>query len=161
MEKIQEVKISQLKVVSEPNVKIVISEIVAGVSIIMYDPVRKLCGALHVILPRCFPGYQQDGPKFADTAIPMLLDALIRKGADKERLIVTIVGGAEMLSSNSKQLGANNVSSAKETLNKLGLTIANEDTGKHFRRDLTVSLDNVGHKIQIKKLGTAPVVISP
>lgn len=159
MEKIVEVKISQLKVVNESNVKIVISEIVAGVCIIMYDPVRKLCGALHVILPRCFPGYQQDGLKFADTAIPMLVDALIRKGADKERLIVTIVGGAEMLSSNSKQLGTNNVSSAKETVNKLGLTIANEDIGKHFRRDLTVSLDNIGYKILIKKPGGTPVVL--
>jgi chemotaxis protein CheD len=68
-----------------------------GVSI--YDPVVRVGGLLHFMLPESNPialGAGKSPYMFADTGIPRLFREAYRMGADKRRLRVHVAGGAQV-----------------------------------------------------------------
>ncbi len=65
------------------------------VAICLYDPIVRVAGMAHVVLPAAAPG--DPGPlpgKFADTAVPALLEAMRQAGAEQLRLVCKLAGGA-------------------------------------------------------------------
>ena len=77
-------------------------------------------------------------PKFADTGIEELVKQVVRKGADRNRLVAKIAGGAQMFGFQSKsemvRVGERNVEATKRKLAQLRIPILAEDTGKNFGR---------------------------
>ncbi len=77
-------------------------------------------------------------PKFADTGIEELVKQIVRRGADRGRLVAKIAGGAQMFGfqSNSEmvRVGERNVEATKRKLGQLRIPILAEDTGKNFGR---------------------------
>jgi chemotaxis protein CheD len=51
---------------------------------------------IHIVLAKHLGNNTNDFGKFADTGIPLLFNEMVKKGADKSRLIVKIAGGAQM-----------------------------------------------------------------
>ncbi len=114
------------------------------VALCAYDPVARVGGMAHFVLPRSADGRNTGpGAKFVDTGIPLLLLEMERRGAVRSRLVLKIVGGARMITTPglnaALNIGDRNVESARETLKALGLRIAAEDTGGAHGR--TVRLD--------------------
>lgn len=125
------------------------------VGITLYDPVLKLGGLLHIMLPCSTQARNVDNlAKFADTGIPLMLGELIAKGALKKRLIAKIAGGAQMFafgsSSDIMNVGTRNIESVKSVLRDLALTIRAEDTGGTFGR--TIELDLETGKLKIRAI---------
>ena len=68
-----------------------------GVS--LYDPIRKIGGLLHIMLPDSTQARASDNPaKFADTGIPLMINDVVALGATRARLVAKIAGGAQMFS---------------------------------------------------------------
>lgn len=109
------------------------------VGAVLYDPVTKICGMVHVMLPDSTTITQNSNvAKFADTGVEALLKKVIEKGAKRERLVAKIAGGAQMFSVNtnspSLHVGERNVAAVKEKLKALGIRIVAEDTGANYGR---------------------------
>lgn len=129
------------------------------VGAVIYDPVTKICGMAHVMLPDSTAiNNNSNKAKFADTGVEELYNKVIAKGAKKERLVAKIAGGAQMFTANQNapnlNVGARNVEAVKKKLRELGIRVVASDTGDHYGR--TVIFYPETGKYLIKSIGREP-----
>ncbi len=129
------------------------------IGICLYDPVAKVGGMAHVVLPASNPS--APGPasnKYADIAVPTLLQQVLRRGASKSRLVVKIVGGARMIQAlgfdDAIEMGTRNLEMVKQALAAEGLTITAADTGGHQGRSVWLHLDPC--RVMVRIAGSEP-----
>lgn len=111
------------------------------VGIVLYDPVRKIAGMVHVMLPDSTKILNNENKaKFADTGIDALITKMLTIGADRKSLIAKIAGGAQMFAFTSNndmmRIGDRNVEATKLKLAQLGISIKAEDTGHNYGRTI-------------------------
>lgn len=115
------------------------------VGIALYDPVTKIGGLIHIMLPTIENARFTDNcAKFADSGIPYLIEEMIRIGAVRKRLIAKIAGGAKMFSFNSDatmNIGERNIKATKVVLSELKVPIIAEDVGKNYGRTVLLDTD--------------------
>lgn len=111
------------------------------VGIALRDPVSKIGGLAHIMLPdsTAIRNSQQNIAKFADTGIEELVRQMVGLGANRSRIVAKIAGGATMFkfegSSNSTmQVGQRNVEAVKAKLGEMRIQLLAEDTGKNYGR---------------------------
>lgn len=145
--------------VAQGEAKITTLGLGSCIGIAIYDPVTKIGGLSHIMLPcsKANPGGNKviNNAKFADTGVEVLVKDLINKGASRSRMVAKIAGGAHMFnfksSSNIMKVGENNYSAVKDALREHGIRIIAEDCGKNYGR--TVTLDLTDGKYYIKAVG--------
>jgi chemotaxis protein CheD len=107
------------------------------VAVSMFDPDKKVCGLLHAVLPEEINGVETR-TKFVNSGIEELLHSMEKAGAKKEKIVVRIAGGANMITapgfSSSFDIGTRNVAAAHATLNKMKLPLKSENVGGHVGR---------------------------
>jgi len=114
------------------------------VAVILYDPVMKMGGIVHVLLPKA-PHNCDSDEKYADTGTKKLVKELLAKGASKERLVAKLVGGAQMfpsLSLSVSDIGRHNIEEAKRILKDIGVKIVSEDTQGNRGRSAYLNTEN-------------------
>lgn len=109
------------------------------VGIALRDPVTKIGGLAHVMLPDSTAIKNANNiPKFADTGIEELVKRVVAMGASRTRLVAKIAGGAQMFAFQSKsamvRVGERNVEASKKKLAELRIKILAEDTGDSYGR---------------------------
>lgn len=109
------------------------------VGIAIRDPISKIGGLAHIMLPDSTEiRNNSNRPKFADTGIEDLVSEIVRKGANRYRLVAKIAGGAQMFAINASNLtmrvGERNVQASKKKLGEMKIPILAEDTGKTYGR---------------------------
>lgn len=135
------VGISDLNVVKAPDI-LVTYALGSCVGICLYDNVRKIAGLSHIMLPDS-QGFALTGNmsfKFANTALPILVQQMEKAGAMRSVLKAKIAGGAQMFAgkgnSSLANIGQRNVAAVKAALAQLRIPIIAEDTGKNYGRTL-------------------------
>ncbi len=130
------------------------------IGITLYDPVTKIGGLVHIMLPSSKTIRNNSNPaKFADTGIEFLLKEMLKLGADRSRLVSKIAGGAQMFSFDSKndimKIGERNAIATKEKLKELNLPLVSEDIGGNFGRTIELYCETgilmvktIGHGIK-------------
>lgn len=114
------------------------------IGLVLAEPGRA-AGMAHVMLPDS-GAIATPGPpgKYADTAVPALLEAVERLGARRERLVVKMAGGAQMFSSGSGggqlNIGVRNAVAVRAALAAHGLRLRAADTGGTLGRTLEVEM---------------------
>lgn len=152
-----QVGIADFKVGKEPVILITLG-LGSCVGITLYDPVHKIGGLVHVMLPRMAEFSKGGGKpaKFADTGIPLLLEEVVRLGASRRLLEAKIAGGAQMFTGADRKfrfdIGERNVAVAREVLKNLGIKVVGEDVGGN--RGRTMILDTATGRVLIKTLGS-------
>lgn len=114
------------------------------VAVFLYDPINKVGGVVHALLPRAPRDVKVRG-KYADTAVKVLLDEMLSKGARRDQLRAKLVGGAQMfpnLNIKVADIGKENVEEAKKALKGLGIRLAAEDTHGTRGRSATFDLES-------------------
>ena len=109
------------------------------VGVVLWDPVVKVCGMVHVMLPDSSAITNNSNlAKFADTGIDECLRQVLLKGAKKERLVSKIAGGAQMFSLNTSntmlRIGDRNVEAVMDKLRQLSIPLMARDTGDSYGR---------------------------
>lgn len=121
------------------------------VAVCIWDPVVRVAGLLHVLLPdsRINLLRARDQPAtFADTGIPLLFQTAYARGLQKGRCLVWLVGGAEMAGEGTSfDIGKRNTLATKNILWRNGVLIKAEDVGGKLVR--TVNLHAVDGRVQI------------
>jgi chemotaxis protein CheD len=127
------------------------------VGVAAYDPAARVAGMVHVMLPDSAIA-SAPGPagKYADTAIPALLEAMRRMGAEPARLVIKIAGGAQMFASGSGNLniGARNAIAVRAALTHAGLRVRAADTGGSAGRTLELWVDD--GRVTVRAVGREP-----
>ena len=111
------------------------------VGITLYDPVTKIGGLAHVMLPDSTQiRNNSNKAKFADTGIDELIRRVVAAGASKSRLVAKIAGGAKMFEINSTsdmaRIGDRNADAARAKLKQHGIRILVDETGLNFGRTI-------------------------
>ena len=128
----------------------------------LYDPVTKVSGLLHCMLPDSTQIRNNSNvAKFADTGIDALIQLMEKNGAQKRRLIAKIAGGAQMFAFSSENsmlcVGKRNVEATKKKLESLGIKIIAEDTGDSYGR--TIEFYPETGELLIKTVGKTQKII--
>lgn len=152
-ETVVRVGISDLNIVSAPNT-IRTSGLGSCVGIIIYDLRNEIAGLSHIMLPDSNLTRQTEinEYKFADTAIPTLINRLLQKGARKSALKAKIAGGAQMFqfvsTSDVMRIGPRNVSAVEEVLKNEKIPIVSSDVGGNSGR--TIEFDPISGKLSVR-----------
>ncbi len=120
------------------------------VAVCVRDPVAKVGGMAHVMLPEGEETTDKPG-KYANTAVKVLVEELLKMGAKLERLEAKIAGGASMFESKGLNVGERNVQAVKEKLKELGVKLLAEDTGGNRARSVEYNVET--GKLLIRKVG--------
>ncbi|MBM7685181.1 MAG: chemotaxis protein CheD [Epulopiscium sp.] len=149
------VKMADLNVAKSPGILTTLG-LGSCVGIALYDPVAKIGGLAHIMLPDSTQIKNNSNiAKFADTATVKLIEDMINIGARKDRIVAKLAGGAQMFSfsqsSDLMRVGARNVAASQAILTKLGIPIIASDTGENYGR--TVELYTEDGRLVIKTIG--------
>jgi len=151
---VQTIGVSDMKIGKAPG-SLITYALGSCIAVVAYDKAIKLGGLLHFQLPEAkgFEAQAAQNPyKFGDTGIAALFNDLFAAGANKNRLVIGIFGGANMMKDEQVfQIGIRNARSTKKMLWQSALFIKYEDVGGTTNR--TVSLDLETGKIKMKKDG--------
>jgi chemotaxis protein CheD len=116
------------------------------IGITAYDPVTRIGGLLHYMLPQPAEGATGDPGKpciYASTGVPILFDMLKKAGAMQNRLVVCAAGGAEILENGAAMaIGRKNHAILRKALWKIGVALTAEETGGNTPRTLSLDLQS-------------------
>jgi chemotaxis protein CheD len=122
------------------------------IAVAIYDPVAAVGGLLHFMLPESSlnPDKASQNPfMFADTGIPLLFHTAYGLGAVKRRLVVRVVGGAQVMDENGVfNIGKRNHLALRKILWKAGVMIHGEEIGGTVSR--TVRLEVASGRFWIR-----------
>ena len=116
------------------------------VGIALYDPVTKVGGLAHIMLPDSKQARSTENlAKFADTCVPIMLNELLKLGALRSRLTAKIAGGAQMFAFTSTtdimRVGERNIEAVRVVLKSMDIRILADDTGGNYGRTVELKLD--------------------
>ena len=153
--------IADYKITKDPG-RLITLGLGSCVGVGLYDPLTKIGGLLHVMLPDSTQFNNVTKPaKFADLGIPLLISEMQKKGAGAKRLQAKLVGGAQMFSGLDDTLvlniGQRNVEKTRLVLKTLGIRILAEEVGGN--RGRTMILDTTDGKVIVRMLGNVQKVI--
>ena len=115
------------------------------VAVCLYDPLLKLGGMNHFLLPsrRAGAGDDDDVVLAGDFAMEVLVNAMLAKGARKERLVAKACGGGNIVSSIRMAIGDRNAEFATEWLAREGIPLTASDFGGPWSRKV-ICVPNTG-----------------
>lgn len=160
--KIVKVGIADLKFATVPDT-LRTSGLGSCVGVVVYDLVKKKAGMAHVMLPDSTLAKNKEFNtfKYADTAIPILIQELVASGARKFALKAKIAGGAQMFSFSSSndmlRIGKRNEEAVKKALQSFDVPIVAEDVGGNSGRTIEFIIETGMLKIRTVNLGETEI----
>ena len=141
------VGIAEVKTSNETRDTLMALGLGSCVAVSLYDTATRVGGVLHFMLPSSREHDNRGSPlKFADTGLPLLLQEMERWGAVRGSMEARLAGGASMFPGQNSPSGAGtdvgkrNVAAARTALQKLGISVAGEETGGHRGRTLKLEI---------------------
>ena len=147
--------IAELNTVFSPG-KLITVGLGSCVAIALYDKSIGIGGLAHIMLPDSTQFNNINNPfKFADLAVPILIEKMEALGAQKRNIKAKIAGGASMFNFSDKSMildiGARNSVAVKSALLKQSIQMLGEEVGGNKGR--TVIFDAINGMMQIKTVG--------
>ena len=147
------VGVADMAISSTPGDTIITHALGSCLGIIVYDPVVKVGGLLHVMLPQSSidPAKAASNPSmFVDTGVPRLFKECYKLGAKKEKMIIKVAGGAAINENPGRdgeagggdffKIGKRNFVMLRKLLWKNGVLIEAHDVGSNISRTLQVEI---------------------
>lgn len=154
-EEIIVVGLGELAVSKDPSSVLTCLGLGSCIALCAYDPVSRVGGMVHIVLPQNNGTSDNSPAKYADTAVPLLIQEMSKINGLKSRLIIKIVGGAQMsLAPGLKGIfntGERNVEMVISALNREHIAISASDIGGNKGR--TVHLFPATGKVTVRSAG--------
>lgn len=126
------------------------------VGICLYERHLRLAGMAHILLPAKADAIDRKNPyKFADSACSLLLQDMMRMGAERSYITAKIAGGARMFSTggNIEGIGERNIAAVRAALHQHKIRIIAEDVGKDYGRTIIFHASNGMLTVKTVKYG--------
>lgn len=140
------VGISDCKWSDDPTDTVVTYALGSCVGVALYDPRAHIGGLLHVMLPdsRFRTSAREFNPyMYADSGIAGFLDAILARGARKDRLQAKVAGGANMLQHSSLlDIGKRNADAVLTALRAERIPVLGQSLGGVVGRSMLIRLED-------------------
>jgi chemotaxis protein CheD len=137
------VGVADCRVTGDTSAVLVTHALGSCIAVSIYDPVARVGGLLHFMLPEAPSDALENGKSpymFADRGIPLLFRESYKNGAEKRRLRVRVAGGAQIMDEGGVfNIGLRNCVAMRKIFWKAGVLVHGEETGGNIAR--TVRLD--------------------
>ncbi|MEW5919714.1 MAG: chemotaxis protein CheD [Bacillota bacterium] len=159
---IVKVKIADMAVLKDNGLIITVG-LGSCVGICLYDEISRVGGLAHILLAESQQFKSRDGAvnkaKFADTAIPLLLEKMEKFGGKRSRLRSKIAGGSQLFvfKKTNISVGEKNVETVRRTLKKLNIPVVGEDVGGSHGRTMRLYIDS--GRVTISTVGKGEIEI--
>lgn len=152
------VGIGEVKVSRDRHATLVAYGLGSCIGVCLYDATAQVGGLAHVMLPSSAEAANHMVPtRFADQAVPKLLEEMVKLGASPRRVVAKIAGGAKMLTgaafANGFNIGSRNAEAVRSALGHCGVPLLAAEVGGNQGRTLsmvvgsgTVLVRTVGEK---------------
>ena len=147
------VKIADFAVLKEEGVLLTIG-LGSCVGIALYDQRVKVAGMAHILLADSTMFLKRDNlAKFADTAVPLLLEVMKKAGAHQGRITAKIAGGSELFrcQGNHDSVGGRNITAVRQALVRDKIPLLSEDVGGNLGRTMKFFAES--GKVFVAKVG--------
>ncbi len=138
------VGVGDCRVSNDPESVLVTYALGSCVALAIHDPVARVGGLLHYLLPESGldPAKARQNPfMFADSGIPLLFRSAYQLGAEKRRLVVSAAGGAQIMDQQGVfNIGKRNYLAMRKILWKAGVLLHAEDVGGLASRTLRLEV---------------------
>ena len=155
------VGVADMKVSNEPEHVLVTYSLGSCIGVVIYDPVVKVGGVLHYMLPESSLDRRkaQNNPyMFGDTGIPLLFKSSYKLGAKKNRLKVFVVGGSQILDQKGLfNIGKRNHTLLRKMIWKNNIMIDLEEVGGTVNRTLKLKIKNGKTLLKVSGVGTREI----
>jgi len=139
------VGIADYKISQNPGEMIVTYALGSCIALTLHDPVARVGGLIHYMLPASSidaAKAREIPAMFADTGIPLLLRELVKLGADSRRLTAHLAGGSQIMDPQGLfAIGKRNYIAAKNLLWKAGILVRGEAVGGSLTRSFGVQIE--------------------
>jgi chemotaxis protein CheD len=146
------VGVADMAISNAPDEVLITYSLGSCIAVVIYDPVVKVGGMLHYMLPESsldLEKAKQNPHMFADTGITHLFRQSYQYGARKEHIIVKAVGGAQILDQNGLfNIGKRNYLALRKILWRNNVAVVAEHVGGSVNR--TVRLEVATGKVFLK-----------
>jgi len=132
------VELGEIHVSGDKLVVFNIPNLGTGVALTIYDTINRIGGIAHIVMPESslsntYSADESPG-KYANLAVPALVEKFIEAGGQKRGTIVRMAGGAQLFNfggggGNIMNIGARNATAIRAAMSKLGFAIEKADTG--------------------------------
>jgi len=123
----------------------------SGVGVAIYHPRLQLGVLAHVVLAQS-NGRPSTPGKFADTAVPHMMQMIEKEGGKPSGLVVKLAGGACMFGAGGPlNIGEANIAALTKALDQYGIRVADKDLGGTSGR--RVSLDCESGILTVQMVG--------
>ncbi len=134
------VGIADMAVSNDPSDVLVTFSLGSCIGVAIYDPVAKVGGLLHYMLPEKKLDPEKASRKpcmFADSGVPFLFRQAYELGAQKNRIIVKVAGGAQILDDSGYfNIGKRNYAMLRKLLWRNNVMITSEHVGGNVNRTM-------------------------
>ena len=125
------------------------------IGLCLFDPAVKIACLVHIMLPHARDVDTKDIGKYADTAVPYVINEITARGAVKSRIRAAMVGGAQLFNFDGAaerlDVGKRNTEADKQLLADSRIRLVAEDVGGKSGR--TVVLDAATGDVTVKQVG--------
>ena len=154
--KINVVGISDMMVTNDIDKTLITYSLGSSLGVLIYDPVARVAGLLHSILPIS----KMDSQKairfpsvFVDTGVNLLFREAAKLGAEKKRLLVTAVGCSSLMDEKVFfQIGERNITVLRKFLWKNNILIDKHDIGGVSSKTVKISVMDGNITVKTKGL---------
>lgn len=141
MKRVEDIGVGHVMVTRE---KIVLRALALGscIGVSAYDPVEKIGGMAHVMLPDTAPDKALEKNRYAANAIDEMIRRMIEMGATLSDLQVSLVGAANVLERDDDTICKNNIASVHKILENKSLPVKASVLGGTQRRSAAIDVEN-------------------
>ncbi len=155
------VGVAEMRVSNQHEHVVITHALGSCIGVAIYDPLVKVGGLLHYMLPDS--GLDEEKGRenpfmFADTGIPRLFKECYKLGAVKQRMLVKVAGGSQVLGGPEHfNIGRRNYAALRKIFLKNNVLIGKEDVGGTKAR--TMYLEIATGKVWVKIIGQNQKII--
>lgn len=161
MANIFQVGMADLKVAKAPD-KLMTAGLGSCIGICLLDKSTRIGSLTHIMLPSSIQARNnQNKAKFADSAIELVLQEMKKNGANTNKLVAKIAGGAQMFKfsgeSDIMKIGERNSAAVIEILAMHNIKLIAKDVGGNYGR--TITFDPETGDLLIRTIGHGERII--
>lgn len=153
------VRMGELAISDTPGEVLVSLGLGSCIGLAVVDKRAGVAGLAHIVLPATAGAARPESlNKFADHAVPALVEGMVERGASRPFMQAALVGGASMFAATGLEVGARNADAVRELVTARRVPVVAEAVGGS--RGRTVKVDVTSGTVSVREAGGTEEVLA-